>query len=428
MSAFRFFAVAALTFAFAAPALAKSASRTRLLASPNPSTAGQTVTLVAEVDGLGGGAPTGTVKFVDGSAVLGSATLTFKGAGQATLAAGYQSCALTSAGGVKCWGYNFYGQLGDGTRFISRYSPVAVSGLSSGVVAIAAARLHTCALTSAGAIKCWGDNDDGGLGDGSRTTRLTPVAVTGLSSGVVAITAGQGYSCALTSAGAVKCWGNNGGGQLGDGTRWDRLTPVAVSGLSSGVVAISASGGHTCALTSAGAVKCWGGNQYGELGDGTTTYRETPVAVSGLSSGVAAISAGPSHTCALTVAGAVKCWGWNHYGQLGDGTTTDRLIPVAVSGLSSGVAAIAAGGAHTCATTSAGAAKCWGGNYRGSLGDGTNTDRHTPTLIPGFTTLVRARASLSTRALGVGAHSLRAGFGGDASHTGAIGGVVQIVR
>ena len=141
------------------------------------------------------------------------------------------------------------------------------------------------------------------------------------------------------------CWGHNGTGGLGDGTTTDRTSPVQVSGLSSGVVAIAAGGVHTCALSNAGGVSCWGRNFNGQLGDGTTIDRTIPVPVSGLSSGVAAIAAGDSHTCALTDAGAMKCWGANSSFQLGDGSGSQRTTPVAVSGLSSGVAAMAAGGA-----------------------------------------------------------------------------------
>ena len=193
---------------------------------------------------------------------------------------------------------------------------------------------HTCALLSTGAVKCWGYNQYGQLGDNSQTQRLTPVDVSGLSSGVTAISAGIYHTCALLSTGAVKCWGYNVYGQLGDNSKTQRLTPVDVSGLSSGVTAISASGYHTCALLSTGAVKCWGYNPYGQLGDNSQTNRLTPVDVSGLSSGVTEISASFFHTCALLSTGAVKCWGGNNFGQLGDNSQTQRLTPVAVSGIS----------------------------------------------------------------------------------------------
>jgi alpha-tubulin suppressor-like RCC1 family protein len=299
------------------------------------------------------------------------------------------TCALTSAGGVKCWGNNQFGELGNGTRKY-RTTPVAVDGLTSGVIAISTGDTDSCALTGAGAVECWGDNHVGQLGDGTRTNRTTPVAVSGLSSGVAAISAGWFHTCALTGAGAVECWGYNEEGQLGDGTTTDRHTPVAVSGLSSGVIAIAAGFYHTCALTTAGQVKCWGSNTHGELGDGTRTDRRRPVAVSGLSSSVTAISAGLSDTCALTSAGGVECWGSNRFGKLGDGTRTDRHSPVAVFGLASGVEAIAAGGLHSCALMSVGRVKCWGRNFYGEVGDGTTTDRRRPVAVSRLARSVKA--------------------------------------
>ena len=242
-------------------------------------------------------------------------------------AGGFHSCYLFNTGAVRCWGGNEFGQLGDGTT-VDRSSPVAVSGLSSGVVAITGGGTHTCALLNTGAVNCWGENWAGQLGDETTVDRSSPTAVSGLSSGVVAITGGRYFTCALLNSRAVKCWGENFGGQLGDGTTDNRSSPVAVSGLPSGVLAISAGGYHACALLNSGAVECWGENFYGQLGDGTTdNQRSSPAAVSGLSSGVVAISAGFEHTCALLNAGAVKCWGDNEYGEVGDETTVNRSSP-----------------------------------------------------------------------------------------------------
>ena len=296
--------------------------------------------------------------------------------GAAAVAPGaFHTCVLTTAGGVQCWGDNEVGALGNGTTTNSS-TPVPVSGLSSGVAAVSAGGFHTCALTAAGAVLCWGNNADSELGDGTTTDRLTPTPVSGLSSGVVAISAGTYHTCALTSSGGVRCWGFNGYGELGDGTNVERLTPVSVSGLSSGVANVAAGGYHTCAVTLGGAVRCWGLGGAGQNGSATGLDAWTPTNVAGLTS-VAGVVAGYEHTCALTSAGAVQCWGYNGYGQLGDGSRTTTASPVAVSGLSSGVKAITAGGLHTCALTVAGVMKCWGDNEWGQIGDGTTTS---PTL------------------------------------------------
>src|SRR3990170_2637750 len=237
--------------------------------------------------------------------------------------------------------------------------PSARPASGEAAMAVTAGGMHTCALTTGGGVKCWGANGFGQLGDGTTTYRTTPVDVAGLSSGVAAVTAGDWHTCALTTVGGVKCWGANGFGQLGDGRTANRPTPVDVTGLSRGAAAVTAGGAHTCALTTGGGVKCWGANGFGRLGDGTTTDRTTPVDVTGLSSGVAAVTAGDWHTCALTTVGGAKCWGANGFFQLGDGTRTDRTTPVDVAGLPSGVAAVAAGGSHTCAVTTGGGVKCW---------------------------------------------------------------------
>jgi len=305
--------------------------------------------------------------------------------GVSAISARYRhTCGLLTSGGLKCWGRNNYGQLGNGNTADSNV-PVNVSGLSSGVSAISAGYVHTCALTSGGGVKCWGKNDYGLLGNGTTTDSYVPVDVSGLSSGVSAISADGNHTCALLTSGGVKCWGNNAVGQLGNGRNTNSNVPVDVSGLSSGVSAISAGGGHTCALLTSGGVKCWGYNYYGELGNGNNNNSNVPVDVSGLSSGVSAISAGGGHTCALLTSGGVKCWGYNGEGQLGNGIYyTNSNVPVDVSGLSSGVSAISAGEYHTCALLTSGAVKCWGDNERGQLGNGNNNYSNVPVDVLGF--------------------------------------------
>ena len=304
--------------------------------------------------------------------------------GVAAISAGWDhSCALTTTGGVKCWGDNSGGQLGDGTNF-RRTAPVDVIGLSSGVTAISAGGFHTCAVMTAGGMKCWGDNTYGQIGDATHVDRSLPVDVTGLpSAGVGAIAAGYYHTCTVSKSAQVICWGANFSGQLGTGTTTDSSTPVYEAGLVSDAVAITAGEAHTCALTARSGVKCWGDNGYGQLGDGT--FGNSPYArdVPGLSSGVAGISSHGISTCAVTTAGGATCWGDNFRGQLGDGTTGSSGTPVGVTGLSSGVAAVAAGYYHGCALSTTGAVKCWGWNRFGELGDGTNTNSLVPVDVPG---------------------------------------------
>ena len=249
-------------------------------------------------------------------------------------AGGEHTCAVTTGGGVKCWGDNNYGQLGDGNSPTDGTTPVAVTGLTFGVATVSAGEFHTCALTTGGGVKCWGLNFSGALGDDTTTTSDTPVDVCAAAgcastlSGVDALSVGGFHTCALTATGGVKCWGSNGSGQLGDDSATSSDTPVdvcAAAGCASNLSGIddvvSAGGDHTCALTTGGDIKCWGDNFNGQLGNGNSpTDSDTPVNVTGLASGVAAVSAGDDHTCAVTSTGGVKCWGSNTQGQLGNGT------------------------------------------------------------------------------------------------------------
>jgi alpha-tubulin suppressor-like RCC1 family protein len=253
-------------------------------------------------------------------------------------------------------------------------------GAAAVATAIASGSGHTCAVDGSGGLECWGHNGSGELGDGTDDDSAVPVPVSGLGSGVASVSAGAGFTCAVTALGGAKCWGSNTAGKLGSGLGASSATPVDVAGLTSGVAAVAAGSQHACALTAGGGVKCWGWNAYGQLGNGTIGGNSgTPVDVTGLASGVVAVAAGAVHTCALTSGGGVKCWGYNVSGQLGDGTTTNQGEPVDVVGLASGVAAIDAGGhdevvvstysAGTCALTAAGGVKCWGSGFGPTAAD-----------------------------------------------------------
>lgn len=295
------------------------------------------------------------------------------------------------------WGENEVGQLGNGTTVNSEV-PSAVSGLS-GVSALAGGRRHSLALLSDGTVTAWGENDWGQLGDGTHTGPSTchagfaggsgytvgcstkPVALSGLS-GVVAIAAGAQHSLALLSDGTVMAWGDNEGGQLGDGTTSGpdhcyteteptqcSTSPVPVGGLSE-VTAIAAGQNYSLALLRNGTVMAWGSNGMGELGNGSSSGPDdVPAPVTGLS-GVTAIAAGGDTSLALLSDGTVMAWGANEFGQLGDGSVTQSDAPVAVSGLS-GVSSIAVGGA-SLALLDNGTVMAWGSNISGQLGNGTN--------------------------------------------------------
>ena len=272
------------------------------------------------------------------------------------------------AGAIYAWGDNQYGQIGDGTDGTERDSPAPVPGLGGGVTAVAVGGSHSLAVQN-GSVYAWGLNTSGQLGAGAAPQIDSPVAVTGLSS-VTAIAAGYTSSLALQNGG-VYIWGNDGTAQ--------HYSPVPVTGLTSGVTLI-ASGNDDSLAVQYGGVYAWGGNGVGQIGNGTTGGPQiTPVAVTGLSSGVTAIAAGQSFSLAVQN-GGVYAWGYNNFGQLGDGTTSNRNTPVAVTGLPGGVSSIAAGRDHSLAVID-GYVYAWGGNYSGELGDGTTNESNTPELI-----------------------------------------------
>ena len=338
-------------------------------------------------------------------------SMTTTASGEPAVSAGdNHSCGVTTAGAAYCWGANRFGQLGDGTETTSDV-PVAVTGGHT-FQSVSAGDDHSCGVTTAGAAYCWGANRFGQLGDGtdrrSLPVRLTisnvPVAVTGGHT-FQSVSAGLVYSCGVTTAGAAYCWGDNFSGQLGDGTETiSSKVPVAVTGghtltgwrrylkrLSRAITgrdpewsdpgtfqSVSAGSFHSCGVTTAGAAYCWGANRFGQLGDGTETTSDVPVAVTGGHT-FQSVSAGDNHSCGVTTAGAAYCWGANRSGQLGDSTETASKVPVAVSGGLTFQSVSAHG--HSCGVTTGGTAYCWGSNEEGRLGDGTLTDSNVPVRV-----------------------------------------------
>jgi alpha-tubulin suppressor-like RCC1 family protein len=233
---------------------------------------------------------------------------------------------------VSCWGVDDQGEIGDGQSGNDRNLPVAVTGVTLTPTMISAGAAHVCVAAATG-VQCWGAGDSGQLGiaAGSFPATSGPVAVTGAGSGSgwtpTRIAAGGDHTCAIDSANQLRCWGDNGSGQVGDGTSTDRPVPRLISLTATGEIAAADSA--TCAQT-AGGVSCWGDNSFGQLGDGTTANRRTPTAVKMIGAG-ARPAVGRAHACALSTGGQVDCWGDNSLGQLGNGTFSVALRPVEVA-------------------------------------------------------------------------------------------------
>ncbi len=308
----------------------------------------------------------------------------------------YHTCALLADGTAKCWGYNNSGELGDGT-FTDRNLPRTVkapngSGALSGITQLVASTDTTCARLNSGQARCWGYNLYGGIGDGTTTHRnlprtVKPASGTGAMTNIFAVAPGYYTSCFLINGGTARCVGYNGDGELGNGTTTDSLTPVTVLngsgvGALSGITFMESSYFNTCVALSNGQARCWGDNNDGEVGDGTSgNYRSLPRTVknaagTGALTGVVELTVDGYQACVRFATGTAQCWGYNYYGVIGDGTTVDRSKPRDVKN-SNGVGALAnitqiqTGPYSTCARLTDGTARCWGYNFEGNLGSGT---------------------------------------------------------
>jgi alpha-tubulin suppressor-like RCC1 family protein len=325
-------------------------------------------------------------------------------------AGGGHSVGLGSDGKTYAWGGNGSGQLGDGTTSDrSRAVVVEVGQIPTGVVLqqVSAGASHTLALGSDGKVYAWGANEYGQLGDGSTTNRTSPVAVVSgeIPSGVTIaeVRAGREHSLALGSDGKVYAWGRNDFGQVGDGSTTNRTSPVAVRVGAARYRGIAAGRFHSLGVATDGKVWGWGSNGFGQLGDGTTEDQLEPVWSSGVSVGVKTVSAGWVHSAALGVDGKAYGWGGNNSGQLGDGTVAERLSAVGVVGLLGNLKAVEAGGQYTLGLGEDGVVYGWGANESGQLGDGTKVERRSPvTSVRG-----EIRAGLVVGSLSAGAqHAL----------------------
>jgi alpha-tubulin suppressor-like RCC1 family protein len=295
------------------------------------------------------------------------------------------ACKLETGKGVSCWGMNSYGGLGDGTK-TNRSTPVSVAGLPPGnPVEVTAGAYHTCVRFEDGTVACWGGNSNGQLGDGTPSdSRLTPALVPGLTD-VVQLALGPSHTCALTKAGAVLCWGWNVHGQVGNGTVSQFIATPTVVGVPK-ATQIALGFQHTCARLEDGTARCWGYNGFGNLGDGTTETRPAPATVVGLSN-VRRIELGVTagSTCAILEDASAQCWGANQMGELGNGTFTNASTPKRFADLN--VKSMAVGSSFTCAVVEDGTVQCSGSNEKGQHGDGTTSQqgRLTPAAVPGVT-------------------------------------------
>lgn len=306
-------------------------------------------------------------------------------------AVGYgHSCALLADSTVRCWGGNTFGTLGNGTTTDS-LPPVRVTGLTD-AVSIAASGSHNCALLGTGQVRCWGENTYGQLGDGSYVARLTPVTVSNLSD-AMALAVGSQHTCAVRIGGEVVCWGNNNVGQLGVTGVSESNVPVTVSGIST-ATSLGLGSDHSCAVLDDFTARCWGGNISGQLGNNTYSPSATPVSPVGLT-GVSMVAAAGSFTCALHQGGTASCWGSNSAGQLGTGAPgANVLTPTAVSVITNAVALSAGpGGTHACVVLPDDTALCWGYNFSGQIGNGSNTDAPSPVAVSGLTNVSQITAA-----------------------------------
>ena len=298
------------------------------------------------------------------------------------------SCTIISLadGTVRSLGRNDFGQLGVNDT-TSRLTPVQVWGISSSAVAIVAAQVGTSSMVvlTDGTVRTFGNNSQGQLGLGDTTSRLTPVQVLNVPNRRVQVAGGGNHTAVLLTDGTVRTFGQNNLGQLGVNDTTPRFTSVQVWGISSSAIAVSCGLYHTVVLLTDGTVRAFGRNTAGNLGVNDTTSRFTPVQVWGISSSAVAIAGGENHTAVILADGTVRTFGANLTGQLGDNSTSQKITPVQVWGISSGAVAVACGRSFTCVLLADGTVRTFGSNSFGQLGVNDTTSRLTPVQVLNIT-------------------------------------------
>jgi alpha-tubulin suppressor-like RCC1 family protein len=295
------------------------------------------------------------------------------------------SLGLRSNGTIWAWGTNNIGQLGDNTD-TNRSSPIIVFGGFTDWCQVSGGGFHSLGVRTNGSAWAWGCNGQGRLGDDTTFNRLLPVSVVGGFTDWCQVSAGGAHNLGLRTNGTAWAWGRNDFGQLGDDTTTCRSSPVSVVGGFTDWCQVAAGGFHSLGVRTNGTAWAWGRNAQGQLGDDTTTNSSSPVSVVGGFTDWCQVSAGYTHNLGLRTNGTVWAWGFNNYGQLGDDTTTDRSSPVSVVGGFTDWCQISADFRHSLGLRTNGTAWSWGRNTQGQLGDNTTTSRRSPVpVVGGFT-------------------------------------------
>ena len=311
---------------------------------------------------------------------------------------GYHACAIDNLNNLKCWGSNYHGQIGDGTT-VDKSTPTLISLHAEDAIYVTQIELggaHSCAIDNLNGLRCWGENFYGQLGDGTYRNKKSATNIISLgddeTSYATHIALGRRHTCAINNFNSLLCWGGNLFGQLGDGTLVDKIVPTTISiddNETNYATQIALGQFHTCAIDNFNNLKCWGQNFFGQIGDGTNlNMRVMPTTIS-LGDDEATyptkIALGGDHTCAIDNLNNLKCWGKNWYGEVGDGTNDLKDSPTNIllgDDETADATHIALGRFHTCAIKDSNMIFCWGQNKHGEIGDGTDVDKYEPTLIP----------------------------------------------